>query len=155
MTKTCCVTGHRNLPVEIETIIRPKLHKEVQTAIEGGYTHFIGGFASGVDLMFAEIVVELKNHYPITLEAAIPYTGRLNTPDTEFQRLVGRCDILKVHSERYFKGCFMRRNRYMIDASHQVIAIYDGRGTGGTVATVQYAKRKGLPICMIDIKSIK
>ena len=151
MGKTCCVTGHRDLPAGAETKIRSELRREVLVAIEDGYTHFISGFASGADLMFAEIVVGLKDRYPITLEAAIPYPGRMKTPDETFQRLIGSCDVIKVHSERYFKGCFVRRNRYMVDASQRVIAVYDGRETGGTAATVRYAKRCGRKIDLITI----
>lgn len=155
MRKTCCVTGHRDLPAGAEAKIRSELRQEILVAIENGYTHFISGFASGADLMFAETVVELKDRYPITLEAAIPYPGRMKTPDVDFQRLIRCCEVVKVHSERYFKGCFMRRNRYIVDASQRVIAIYDGKETGGTAATVRYALNKGLQICMIDTKPAK
>ena len=140
--KTCCVTGHRDIPAERADRIRELLCQEILTAIEDGYTHFISGFAAGADLLFAEIVVELKEIYPITLEAAIPYPGRMKTPDETFQRLIRCCDTVKIHSDTYSKGCYMRRNRYMVDQSQRVIAVYDGRSTGGTAATVRYAKGK-------------
>lgn len=152
MGKTCCVTGHRDLPAGAETKIRSELRREVLAAIKDGYTHFISGFASGADLVFAEIVAELKDRFPITLEAAVPHPGRMKTPDKTFQRLIGCCDVVKVHSDHYSKGCYMARNRYMVAASQRVIAVYDGRETGGTAATVRYALNKGLQICMIDTK---
>lgn len=155
MRKICCVTGHRDLPASVETIIRSELRQEVLVAIEDGYTHFISGFASGADLMFAEIVSELKNRYPITLEAAIPHPGRMKTPDETFQRLIGCCDVVKVCSERYFKGCYMVRNRYMVDASQLVIAVWDGRESGGTAATVRYAERCGRKIDIIRVSLTK
>lgn len=86
--KTCCVTGHRNIPLEQTACISDLLRKEILSAIADGYTHFISGFASGADLLFADIVAELKALYPITLEAAIPYPGRMKTPDKAFQRLL-------------------------------------------------------------------
>ena len=110
-------------------------------AIQDVYTHFVSGFASGVDLIFAGIVAGLKQKYPITLEAAIPYPGRMNTPDKEFQRLLKECDIVKVHTEQYSKSCYMVRNRYMVDCSTLVIAVHDGRKSGGTAATIKYAHR--------------
>lgn len=152
---TCCVTGHRDIPADAKKTIRAELRGALLLAIGDGYTHFISGFATGADLMFAEIVTELKNDYPITLEAAIPYPGRMKTQDIDFQRLIGCCDVVKVHSERYFKGCFMRRNRYMVDVSQRVIAVYDGRETGGTAATVRYALKEGLQICTISSKLVK
>ena len=140
--KTCCVTGHRDIPAEQMDRIQELLRREILAAIEDGYSHFISGFAAGADLLFAEIVAELREVYPITLEAAIPYPGRMKTPDETFQRLIRCCDNVKIHSDSYFKGCYMRRNRYMINQSQRVIAVYDGRPTGGTATTVRYAKGK-------------
>ncbi len=111
---TCCVTGHRDIPAEKVDFIRNRLKSAVQNAIACGYTHFISGFAAGVDLMFAEIVADLKTSHAITLEAAIPYPGRMKTPDKAFQRLIGACDAVKVHSAGYSRNCYMVRNRYMV-----------------------------------------
>ncbi len=141
-TKTCCVTGHRDFPQDNVNTITTELRKEIIFAIEQGYNHFISGFAAGVDLIFADIVAELKEQYHITLEAAIPYLGRIKTPDADFQRLIKLCDVVKSHSERYSKDCYMKRNRYMIEQSALVIAVWDGRQTGGTAATVRYAKKQ-------------
>jgi hypothetical protein len=43
---------------------------------------------------------------------------------------------------------YMIRNRYMVDHSDQVAAFYDGRGSGGTYNTIQYAESKGV---IVDI----
>lgn len=138
---TCCVTGHRDIPSNRVGIIQAKMRQEIMNAIREGYTHFISGFAAGTDLIFAEIVAELKDEYSITLEAAIPYPGRLNTPDTTFHRLIKECDLVKVHTAQYSRNCYMVRNRYMIDYSTLVIAVHDGRKTGGTAATIKYARK--------------
>lgn len=137
--QTCCVTGHRDIPFEKIPYVQDQLRQELVQAIQHGYTHFISGFASGVDLIFAGIVAGLKSEYPITLEAAIPYPGRMKTPDKIFQRLMKECDIVKVHTEQYSKSCYMVRNRYMVDCSTLVIAVHDGRKSGGTAATMRYA----------------
>ena len=129
---TCCVTGHRDIPVEKVPYVQDKLYQELLQTIQDGCTHFVSGFASGVDLIFAGIVAGLKQKYPITLEAAIPYPG---------QRLLKECDIVKVHTEQYSKSCYMVRNRYMVDCSTLVIAVHDGRKSGGTAATIKYAHR--------------
>lgn len=148
---TCCVTGHRTIPSEKLPLVQCQLGDAVMEAISQGYTHFISGFASGADLIFAEIVTDLKKSHPITLEAALPCPSRAETPDEMFQRLIRYCDIVKIHSGHYFKGCYMRRNRYMVDQSALVIAVWDGRQTGGTAATVRYALGKGIAIDIIKI----
>ncbi len=138
---TCCVTGHRNISANKIHYVQMQIRQELLRAIQRGYTHFISGFAVGVDLIFAGIVADLKSEYPITLEAAIPYPGRMDTPDKAFQRLLKECDTIKVHTDRYSKGCYMVRNRYMIDCSALVIAVHDGRKSGGTAATIKYAHK--------------
>lgn len=59
-TKTCCVTGHRDIPVEKKDFVEEALRREVASGIEDGYTRFISGFAEGADLMFAAVVAEAK-----------------------------------------------------------------------------------------------
>lgn len=148
---TCCVTGHRDIPADKIDILYAELTQEILAAIGGGYTHFISGFAAGVDLIFAEIVAKLKDEHPITLEAAIPYPGRMDTPDKTFRRLIERCDVVETHSGHYFKGCYAVRNRYMVNQSSLVIAAHDGRRTGGTAATVGYARKLGRAVKEIRV----
>ena len=148
---TCCVTGHRNIPADKIQYVQMQLRQELLQAIQSGYTHFISGFAAGVDLIFAGIVADLKSKYPITLEAAIPYLGRMDTPDKAFQRLLKECDIVQVHTDQYSKGCYMVRNRYMVDCSALVIAVHDGRKNGGTAATIKYARQMERDVSEIEL----
>ena len=138
--RTCCVTGHREIPSQWADEIGANLRREVLRAVGDGYRNFISGFAKGADLMFADIVAQLKGILPITLEAALPYPQRLRSPDRQVQRLLRCCDAVQVCSDHYFGGCFMRRNRHMVDRCRRVIAVYDGRESGGTAATLRYAK---------------
>ena len=151
-TKTCCVTGHRDIPKEYLDYVEQELRREVQAAIEDGFTRFISGFAEGVDLMFAAIVVEEKVRHPeLFLEAAIPYPGRLKTKDQQFQKLLKSCDGTKVVCDTYSKSCFLQRNRYMVAESLRVIAVYDGRERGGTLFTMRDAHAAGREVRVIRI----
>lgn len=153
MKKTCCVTGHRDIYEANAVLVEEELRKEITLAIESGYTHFISGFARGCDLTFAKLVVEAKKDNPaITLEAAIPYRGRMKTKDSLFCELIRQCDIVGVHSETYHPGCYMLRNRFMVDNSQVVIAVYDGRKKGGTYATISYALEKSKHVRTIELK---
>ena len=72
--KTCCVTGHRDIPQKEIDAIKTKLRQEVEKAISDGFTCFMSGFAEGVDQYFAEIVLEMKKANPaLDLVAVIPY----------------------------------------------------------------------------------
>ena len=37
VTKTCCITGHRDIPAEKKKFVEEELRKEVAAAIEDGY----------------------------------------------------------------------------------------------------------------------
>ena len=155
MGKNCCVTGHRKTPAGKTDYIKEELHKQIKLAIRDGYTHFISGMAYGVDLHFASIIAEIKAKNPkITLEAAIPHRKRLAAKDERFQRLIKLCDSVHVTAETYNKGVYMNRNMYMVGKSKRVIAVYDGRESGGTEFTIRYAKTKGKEIINILVGEI-
>lgn len=150
--KSCCITGHRVLPKEKTDEITEILRSEILQAIHDGYTHFISGFAFGVDLIFAGIVAELKEKNPaITLEAALTYRNRVKFRDKLFSTLIAQCNIVGVHSEQYHYECFFIRNRYMVEKSNRLIAVYDGREKGGTWYTMRYAFRLNLEIKIIHV----
>ena len=150
--KTCCITGHRDIPAERMAYVEQELRRAVLEAIEAGYTRFISGFAEGADLMFAAIVAEQKENHPeLFLEAAIPYAGRLKTRNKQFHALLQACDGIKVMCREYTPSCFMQRNRYMARESQRVIAVYDGRDRGGTLFTMRYAHTLGRTIRVIQI----
>lgn len=94
--KTCCVTGHRDIPEARIAYVEQELRREVEEAIAEGYTRFISGFAEGVDLMFAAIVAEQMEHRPeLFLEAAIPYAGRLKKKISSFKNCCGPARALR------------------------------------------------------------
>ena len=152
MLKSCCVTGHRNIPAEKIDYIKQELRKEIMLAFRDGCTHFISGFADGVDLLFAEIVAELKTKNPdISLEAAIPYRNRLKAKNNKFQKLIKVCDKVTVIAENYSKNCYMARNMYIVQQSQHIIAAYDGRESGGTEFTIRYGRTQGRVLRIINI----
>ena len=153
MLKSCCVTGHRDIPAVKVDLVKEELRKQINMAIEDGYTHFISGMADGVDLYFANIVSEIKSEKTgITLEAAIPYRNRLKTKNSLFQRLIKLCDSVHIVAEEYSKETFLSRNMYMVGKSERVIAVYDGRLKGGTDFTIRYAKTRNKEIHLITVQ---
>lgn len=140
--KTCCVTGHRSIPSNQMEAVRQELEKAVRQAIEDGYTTFISGFADGVDLMFAEIVSQAMQKNPkIKLIAAIPYRKRLETLQKRerTKALIKQCAEIYVAAKEYLPSVYVKRNRYMVERSDRVIAVYDGRDSGGTVGMIRLA----------------
>ena len=150
--KTCCVTGHRDIPEDRIAYVEQELRREVRAAIEDGYTRFISGFAEGTELLFAALVAEEMEHRPeLFLEAAIPYAGRMKTKNQQFHALLRACSGVKMVCEEYAPSCFMQRNRYMAGESQRVIAVYDGRDRGGTLFTMCYAHTLGKEVRVIRV----
>lgn len=149
--KTCCVTGHRKIEKNKIDSTKQAIRAAIMDAIKHGYTHFISGFSEGVDLYFADIVAELKEEYTLSLEAAIPYRNRVKAKDAKFQHLLKNCNTIGVYSEVYKKSCFLVHDRLMVQASELVIAVYDGRESGGTLFTMRYAHITGKELNIIHI----
>ena len=159
---TCCFTGHRpeklpwghNEADERCLSLKKKLLDAVETAYEEGFRHFVCGMARGCDFYFAEIVLSLRETFPdITLEAAVPCAGQSASwalPHRErWAHILRQCDKKIVLQEYYTPDCMIRRNRYMVDRSSLVIAVYDG-SNGGTRRTLEYALRQKVPFVDID-----
>ena len=150
--QSCCVTGHRNVPTEKAAHVKARLKEELETAIADGFTTFFSGFADGVDLWFAQLVLEQREKNPaLCLVAVIPYRRRMDTKDAVFQQCLHACLAVHIQRERYTKECFLERNRYMVEHCARVIAAYDGRSSGGTLYTMHYAKRLGRDVREIRV----
>ncbi len=144
--KVCALTGHRDLPPDFD---RNALYDELEELIREGYDCFLCGMACGFDLTALDCLVELKQKYPIGLEACIPYEGQANGFPAEekarYDRLLAFCDEKSVLYRGYDRGCFLGRDRYMVDKADLVLA-YLTKNTGGTAYTVRYAKKKGVKV---------
>ncbi len=167
MEKFCCCTGHRpkGFPFAYEKRGREYkaylklLKQKTETAItEYGITAFISGMAIGADLDFAEIVLKLRKKYPVTLECAVPcpnQTLKWNDKDKRrYDGVIKRADKISLISERYTPECMLKRNRYMVDKSDRVIAVFNGKEEGGTWYTIKYAKANDKEIDFIDLCGI-
>ena len=147
----CCFTGHRPEKLGMpETEVVKGLKKEIRTAIADGFQTFISGMARGVDLWAAEIVLALRDEgAAIRLICASPYKGFENRWSREWQeryrRVMERTDLVRFICPGYSRDCFQRRNKWMVNHSARVIAVYNG-GPGGTRNTVEYANRVGVSV---------
>lgn len=161
---TCCFTGHRpqKLPFKFDeqhphcVRLKELLRKEmVRLITEAGVTHFITGMALGIDQICAGLVLELKQKYSaVTLECAIPYEEQAvkwTVPQRDrYYDIIAASDNAIQLQTAYTKDCMANRNRYMVDGSTYVLAVWDGSGRSGTGQTVRYARELGRTITIID-----
>lgn len=88
-----------------------------------------------------EIILELKKQYSnITLEAAVPCRSQ---------------DKITILQEHYTNNCMIKRNKYMVDKSNFVIAVWNGNWTSGTGSTIKYALYFEKPVYYIDTINFK
>lgn len=150
--KTCCVTGHRDIPPERAETVGQALGREVARAYEDGFRVFLSGFADGADLLFAAQVVSLRRLHPeVRLGALLPYPQRQQSlrrrPDAA--ALLDACAEVIVTGPQYSPGVFSVRNRRLVERSSRVIAVYDGRVRGGTAQTVRLARQLGREVVVV------
>ena len=160
--RTCCFTGHRpdKLPWGNREddprcfAIKRSLAREAEGLYRRGFRHFISGMAMGCDLYFAEAALELRAMHPdLTVEGAVPCPTQADRWPAELRRrwrdILDRCDLETVVQQHYDRWCMHRRDRYMVDRSAAVLAVFDGT-PGGTHYTLNYAMDKKLEILLLD-----
>jgi uncharacterized phage-like protein YoqJ len=163
---TCAFSGYRpeKLPWGADETdprckrLKRKLRDIVDSLYVSGVRHYICGMARGADTYFCEAVLDMREQLRsggrdvVTVEAAIPcetQARRWPEPDRErYNALVARCDKQTLISREYTPDCMQKRNKYMVDNSSVLVAVFDGK-FGGTMSTRAYAAKRGLEI--IDV----
>ncbi len=165
--KTICVTGHR--PAKLPWGYRrygedyqkyiDELTRRIEKYADEGVTHFISGAALGVDTDFAEAVFAFRERTgrDVTLECALPCPNQsLMWQDEDaarHSRLLKAADKVTVVCDRYYRGCMLERNMYMVDHSDIVLAVWNGEQSGGTWNTIKYARLREKRIDIISLAS--
>lgn len=161
--EVCCFSGHRpsDLPWKFKEngirflFFKFRLKTILKKLIKQGYTTFVSGMALGADLILAEEVLALRNKYiDIKLICAVPCYNRYakwSEEDVTRYKFVLNCadEVVYVSETDYYKGCMFERNKYMIENSSAILAVYNGKKYGGTYQTLRMAKAARLKIFVI------
>ena len=137
---TCCFTGHRpeKLPWREDEGGSPVPGAEGQAGRGGGGRLRKKGCGISCAVWPGErIFTAARRRWPcgsgapgVTVEAVIPceeQAARWRERDRErWFSLVERCDNETMLQHHYDRGCMLRRNRYLVDHSAMLIAVYDG-----------------------------
>lgn len=141
--KTCCFTGHRNIPCDAREEILSDLKVKIEELINQGVAVFINGGALGFDTLAALTVLGLKNKYPkIKLKIYAPHNHQASrwSDDNKkiYDYILSRADEVKILSPFHTPECMHERNRKMVNDSDCVIA-YVKKSSGGAYYTAAYA----------------
>ena len=160
---TCAFTGHRpkSFPWKYNetapdcVLLKEALEEQIKTLAEGGVTDFLSGMALGVDLWCSQIVLDLRKENPaLRLHCILPCERQESKWTASAQEqyrsiLVQANEVIYVEQE-YRKDCMLKRNRYLVDRSFFLLAVYNGTRRSGTGATVRYAQQLGRHMCILD-----
>lgn len=163
LKNTACFTGHRSqkLPWRFNEedlrckVMKENLRIEIEKAIKRGYKTFLCGMAIGFDMICAETVIGLKEKYSdIKIIGALPCKTqdiKWSSKDRErYRNLLSQLDDIRcIYDEYIGVECMLERNRFMVNNSSLVIALYNGL-SGGTKSTISYARERGLEIIVIE-----
>lgn len=152
------VTAHRD--ISNPGPVKAALSSAFIRAKERLFDIVICGGAVGGDYLAAEVVLELKPFYPLQLWLALPFEGyNLIWPEdvrASFERgILAKADrVIYVSAPPYSSRKMHIRNEWGVTQAAAVIAVWDGRGSGGTAATVRFAQKQGKPIYQINSISL-
>lgn len=154
--KTCCFTGHRNIPPGQAPLLLRALRKELTTLIKQGYRYFGAGGALGFDTLAAQAVLQLKSDYPqIKLILVLPCLSQADqwedADKSVYEAIKRQADKVVYTSKEYTRDCMHKRNRHLIDHSSLCIA-YLTAASGGTAYTVSYAKKQNIPVINLALR---
>ena len=148
--KVCALTGHRKLPADFD---KNALIDCLEERILSGTDYFLCGMAQGFDLLALECLLYLRKKYKFEIEACVPYVGQeLSFEAAErkrYKEFLELCDKKIVIFDSYRQGCFLARDRYMVNCADELVA-YCKRETGGTAYTVREAKKQKIPVYFVE-----
>ena len=159
----CAFTGHRpksfpwgydeNAPSCV--LLKEVLASQISALAEQGVTDFLSGMAQGVDLWCAQIVLDLRKTNPaLKLHAILPCEGQERkwtaSAQEHYRSILAQANEVIYVGQEYSRNCMLKRNRYLVDHSSIMLAVYNGTYQGGTGMTVRYAQRLKREIIIID-----
>lgn len=160
---TCAFTGHRprSFPWKGDetapgcALLKKTLAEQIKLLADRGVTDWLSGMAQGVDLWAAEIVLDLKEKNPaLRLHCILPCEGQerkwMASEQERYRSILRQADEVIYVNREYSANCMLERNRWLVDHSSVLLAVYNGIYRSGTGMTVRYAKQLGREVIVID-----
>jgi len=161
---SCAFTGHKPSRFKFGydedhpdfESLKMKLITQIVNLCYEGVKTFYTRMSLGVDIWCAEIVLALQKDFnDLKLICVIPYAGQEKKWSSEYQaryrHLLENCSSMVTISKEYTDTCYLDCNRYVIDHTDILLAVYaeDDRTEEGADQAVHYAQSKGKRIIFI------
>lgn len=158
-----CFTGHRKIlgsyyntdnPTTEWAMLKGRLCSVINTFMTENITTFYSGMAIGVDTVAAEAVLSVRKP-GVRLVAAVPFPAQpskwISSAKANYNRILSLCDEVQVvNPDPYELWKMHARDRFMVDNSSYVIAVWDGRPGGGTYYTLKYGFENNRMVYVIN-----
>ena len=163
METSCAFTGHRphKFPWKDNEddprciALKETLTEQITALAGAGVTRYYTGGANGTDCWAAQAVLTLRQKNPaLTLYCILPYEGQADkwsdTAKERYHKILKQADLVEYVSRTYYDGCMIDRNHRLVEAAGLLLAVYSGTKRSGTGATINYARKIGREIIVID-----
>ena len=160
---SCAFTGHRphKFPWKDNEAdprciaLKETLAEQIATLAGAGVTEYFTGGADGVDCWAAEIVLTMREKNPaLKLRCVLPHEGQADrwsdSAQERYHSILERADSVDYVSRQYYDGCIIDRNHRLVESAGLLLAVFNGVRRSGTGATVNYARKMGKEIIVID-----
>ena len=160
---TCAFTGHRpkSFPWKYDetapdcVLLKKVLAAQIKALADRGVTDFFSGMAQGMDQWSSQIVLDLKKKNPaLKLHCVLPCKGQESKWPASAQKcyhsILEQANEIVYVGQEYNRDCMLKRNRYLVDHSSFLLAVYNGSFRSGTGATVRYALKQSREVISID-----
>lgn len=160
---TCAFTGHRpkSFPWKYNEaapdciLLKEVLAEQIKALADRGVTDWLSGMAQGVDLWCAQIVLDLRKENPaLKLHCVLPCRRQESkwtaSAQEHYRSILAQANEVIYVGQEYSQDCMLERNRWLVEHSSILLAVYNGSFRSGTGATVRYARQLGRNIYIIN-----
>ena len=90
----------------------------------------------------------------LKLHCILPHKGQADrwsdSAREQYFSILEQADSLEYVSYEYYDGCMLDRNHRLVESAGILLAVYNGVRRSGTGATVNYARKLGREIIIIN-----
>ncbi len=168
MDKCACFTGYRTSKMPFSpddeksvSMIKKAIERSMKVCNKSNVTKYYTGMCDGGDFWAAQTVLKMRDEYKCKLCCVVPFEGhREQIPARyrdEYDEILKAADEVVVLrgpvTDEERAEAYKARNRYMVDNSCALVAVCDAYATriGGTLHTINYAKKKDLTVMYADV----
>ena len=135
--------------------LKAVLEDQIAALVKAGFTQFLSGMAEATDTWCALSVLSLREKNPaIKLHCILPCKEQADKWSASsrdlYHSILERADSIVYVSSQYYDGCMIDRNHRLVESAGLLLAVFNGVRRSGTGATVNYARKLGREIIVID-----